>query len=357
VTIRDKNGVYSKMKYVNELVVILLCSLASCGSPGGSTLREHEVDEDVMKRAGWTLPQNYDTEMAHRDIVLICSFHTKSPRSGQVRLGNSLSTQMQTELGRINRFKVYCLFGDGTYRLAEDLISLGELAPIAGSPARPDLFLTGEVVTNVGKVTTRGGNEKYTYQVTAALQMMDKNKIQLWGRNITGGKVSRTAVLGSGGRVLGGFDPRSEDDVMKALEESARPILWRLGQTLGKEYPVTGAIKGKHGNRLSFTKGTSEGLSDATQMWVWYRMKGGLAIPIGKARALPSRDTATLEVYQWNTRDEDAKSIINQLDARPDWMQDKAGDREGIFATTAGLPIPPGWDPARIQYEDAKKNR
>ena len=97
-------------------------------------------------------------------------------------------------------------------------------------------------------------------------------------------------------------------------------------------------------------------LSDATQMWVWYRMKGGLAIPIGKARALPSRETATLEVYQWNTRDKDAKAVIDQLGARLDWMQDKAGDREGIFATTAGLPIPPGWDPARAQYEDEKKN-
>jgi hypothetical protein len=79
-------------------------------------------------------------------------------------------------------------------------------------------------------------------------------------------------------------------------------------------------------------------------MFVWYHMKGGLAIPIGKARALPARETATLEVYSWNTFDVDAKSIINQLQARPDWMQDKAGDREGIFATVVALPDPPKWE-------------
>ncbi len=348
------------MKCINQFVVILLCALASCASTGSgeSTLESAEVDEATMRMAGWTLPQNYDTDMAFKDnIVLICSFHTKAPRSGQVNLGNSLSTQMQTELGRIKRFKVYCLFGDHTYRLAQDLASLGELGAPKITPPTPDIFLTGEVVANVGKVKTNTGNDRSTYQVTAALQLMDQNRIQLWGRNIRGGKVARTTILGANDRVLGGFDPGSEDDVMKALEESARPILWTLGQTLGKEYPVTGAVTSKLGDRLVFNKGTSKGLSDSTQMWVWYRTKGGLAIPIGKARALPSREKSTLEVYQWNTGDKDAKSIINQLDARPDWMQDKAGDREGIFATTAGLPIPPGWDPARIQYEDAKKNR
>jgi hypothetical protein len=296
---------------------------------------------DSVINEDWSLPKNYDTEEADRGIVLACSFHAKSPNPEQEEIAASLSTQIQTGLVGIKRFQVCLLHQEGTYRSAEDFASQKDLAPIIGSPTRPDLFLIGEVATNVSKVMTRGGNEQYSYEITLSANLVDKNRTALWSHYFEGRRVSRTAILGLGGRILGGFDPRSEADVTKAIMESGRFLPQELAQALAHEFPITGAVTGKLGDRLSFTHGLTSGLNDGVQFLVWYRMSGGLAIPIGKAHARASAETATLEVYSWNTLDTDAKAIIDQLDARPDWMQDKAGDREGIFATSAGLPSPP----------------
>ncbi|MEM7307969.1 MAG: hypothetical protein AAF682_14925 [Planctomycetota bacterium] len=299
------------------------------------------------------LPQGYSSEFSTRDLVLVCSFDNEIPEAGLPEVAADLSTFLQAELGRINRFTVYCLWGDGTYRLARELDAQNLISvPEVEEPTRVDLYLNATVTATHGANIVPSGNRAFSYLVDAAVQLQSSERIQLWARNFEGARVRRTSILDTGGEWIGGHNPDSNDDVMHALKESSRVLLNRVVTQLGYEYPVTGAVTGASGGRVAFDRGAKHGVMGEVRIVVWDKQPGGIDVPLGDGPAVAAHDRTSFEVERWYTKDPAAAATIEALHADPTWISTHPGR---LFATTYGLGTPPEWDEASRQAERMKK--
>jgi hypothetical protein len=248
---------------------------------------------------------------------------------------------VEAELGRIKRFRVYVLYNDGAYRLAQDLCDIGEAAPILRKPPSFDLGLGITLTANQQKTESSTGNDHYFFQVMAICSLSDlETGSQKFARTFEGENCWRTAINGLKQRV-GGYDPSRTQDREAALFDSAVTSLRLLVTQLGNEYPVAARVTNATQTRLSLDKGSDDGLLGAENFIVMKDLGGGLMVPMFKASTQTVlNNSSTVEIIQRNSSDPDAGAYISMFEQNPANLE----THEKLLAITKGLGIPPEWD-------------
>lgn len=324
-----------------------LALAASCGSP---------QKQSIPAVGSFAIPDNYSDELGQR--LIVCSFQNEiDPATGLREVAPDLSTFLQAELGRINRFKVYCLFNDGTYRLAQDIAAHGADALVlpAPDPKTIDGLISVTVTATRSHSELRSGNVAHAYQVLAAAEIQDAaSKEQLFGRNILGAKVVKETILGVNGERIGGHDPNDRNHVLRALDTSARVMLYDLVTELGYYYPANAQVTGMLGERVGLGSGEKDGFSNVGDVVVWDRNPAGVDVPLFLGQVQYGAQRTSVAIKGRNTREPAANQLIAQIESDPDWVSKNPGR---LYATSRGLRAPEEWESAKAIADEVAKNR
>lgn len=327
-------------------VLSLLAIGASCASS----------QKQSIPVGDFAIPDNYSDELGQR--VIVCSFQNEiDPATGLREVAPDLSTFLQAELGRINRFKVYCLLNNGTYRLAKDIAAHGADALVLPppDPSTVDGLISVTVTATRAHSELRSGNIAHAYQVLAAAEIQDAaTREQLFGRNILGAKVVKETIVGPGGDRLGGHDPNDRNHVLRALDTSARVMLYDLVTELGFYYPANAQVTGLLGERFGLGGGEKDGFSNVADVVVWDRNPAGVDVPLYEGQVQYGAQRTSVAIKGRNTREAEAKQIIAQIESDPDWVVKNPGR---LYATSRGLRAPEEWESAKAIANEVARNR
>ncbi len=296
------------------------------------------LTEDDFVKGNWKLPRG-DIKNSQRELTLLV--HVDEDGAKQT----DLCQYVQTELGRISRFKIYIAWGGGGIKLARELEDLGEAAQLIRTKPTFDLALSLSIMRRTQQTDTKGGNRLYSFNTAITCSLGDtRTGNQVFARVFNGEKNYRETVMGLRGRV-GGFDIKSKRDVDTAIYESAITALRDIVSQLGNEYPVVARVTSATKGRIGIDKGTNMGLFGAENFIVLEEVGTNLYVPFIKACAETIRkEDGTLQILAFHTGDGDADSIIERF------LEDPANyvERHGgaLLAVTKGLGVPETWDAA-----------
>lgn len=292
--------------------------------------------QDASRKKGPKIPTGYGEP--GRPLVLAVSVSDGYDRKGRPgSIQANLSSFLQAELGRINRFRTFGLFNDNTWRLLNDLEGIGEIEVVRKKKPKVDLELSGMLWSTVKRTDLHNGNVGYNYQTTAVLELRNGERTAIWSENIEGQVKRAVTVIGSDGRRIGGHDPDDPESREALLKESLQDVMSEVVERLGRAFPVNANVTGSFAGRVAIDRGTAHGMIPDMPCVLWYRGPSNVALPLLKGTVEPGRTTSTVVFERWASSDPYAAKLLQEIAASETWVSDHPGT---LFVTSEGLSLP-----------------
>jgi hypothetical protein len=317
---------------------------------------------DLIGRQDFAIPFNADSPMADKKPVVF--LYVTTTKSGTLELSPgalaALNNFIEAELPRLKRFTYQTFFNTA----ANDQLALARDAGVVERPAEgseteklksPDLILNisldvqSSLAQFGGRIDPSDGKKKDTvasYRVVANCSLANTQRQVISSRNFSVLRqrdvIERILPTGER-RFVGGFDPSNSDNLNSVLQDCGREILANLTMYLGESYPITGNITAASGGRMTMNKSADDGMTNETQVLIWATDRG-ISYGIAYANCEARSSETGLNIYAWNTRDQDAARIVREVQNNPDAFRTMR-----LRATTIGLPVPMQWQEGRAE--------
>lgn len=304
--------------------------------PVHSTYAYEDVSNQEIK-----LPVNYNINN-YRKLLLGVAFSDIGTKAGDIspNIVQTLSTRLQTEMVKLKRFSVFSAHNRGGVVLFQSLADVGEAKMPDKNPKEMDLVLSAAITVSKEKIE-RKYDDLLIYEVECDFNCEDVRTGEVKFAEKAVGRTARVVKFGLGGRQIGGYN---EEDEKQAIYNAAMKALSVAANKLGNYYPVGGRITGMLGQRMTMDKGFEHGVA-GNMVMVVYASVCGVDVPVALAEAAPSDTASNLVIKKWNTKDEDASPIINEMKKDRDWF--KVNE---LYAVSFGMSKPPEWE---NQYKDS----
>lgn len=322
------------------LGMLAVCGCATTPSARGPIPAKYYSKAELEDLDEVKLPPNYSIDN-FRKLQMVMNVKIEAA-DGKTKIDKSLSTRMQTEMAKLKRFEIFSLHN----RSRTELDALGDVDETvkvveADQVKASDLILSGSIKVTCDIQELR--NEKvYVYSADGDFSCENaKTRTVLFAekaRGVWDRKVRYTLTGQAHGSV-------SED---QAIQIACLRCLAIVANKLGNTFPTGGRVTNitGSGDTMVMKAGQHEGIAPNQQVCV-FLSEDGLDIPIAFAEATPKNDgTSQLRVYRWNTDNDDADKIVDEIrgSARKFLKNYKGDEKNGLYAVAFGMAVPADWE-------------
>ncbi|MFI3271564.1 MAG: hypothetical protein R3Y11_05595 [Pseudomonadota bacterium] len=331
------------------MTIFCLCIACCVSACGGHRDRGQRPDTVILPSAPCAddvkveLPANYSQKNYKRLIVAV---HVEAQQSKQNRHQLPLyaaASSLETEIAKLKRFTIVSRQG-GQKGLAEEKRRQKKQAATAADAAYSTDFghaLQANYVLWCRLSCKREENERYDhneflYIARLDYQLIDVETEEIVDADYTEGRAIRTCVRLPSGKIIGGFDPRYNDE-QDPVSQAAIRSLQLLGYRLGCRLPIGGKVTTLRGGRFQINKGVAEGFV-GKQFVTMYMTENGLDIPLAAAEIKPGEHSSAGEILQWTTHPDD-QDLVKKIQTDPFFTV-----QHDVYVVTQGMPLPPEWE-------------
>ena len=344
-----------KTNHLMTLTCLIIIGFLGCSKPtksatdaknqaeAGGIKTQDNVIPNIEDGKPIELPANYQNQFSSVKPAVLVTF-SKIEMRGQVLKGieKGLDSMLEAKLSRMGRFNIISKFGNEAVALAKDLADLGEVDPSnieAVEPPKIDLFFTCEALISKRNFERADGTDRTVYTVDILLDMMDVNKRAIgMPVRFTGKTEELKIIVGLDGKRIGGVTLENET---QAIRDAITDCFTRISFALVNQFPITAQVVGISSfdtDRMLLDKGVMQGLVKGQLVVIW-TSDGGIDIPLAEARVSPGENNSSIQITRWNDSSPGFKNFIKKIKS-PGWLKQEGNK---LFATTAGLPLPPEW--------------
>ncbi len=326
--------------YGVALGAMFVCGCATNQGARGPIPVKYYSKEELKDFDEVKLPANYSIDN-FRKMQMVMNVKIVSA-DGKTKIDKSLSTRMQTEMAKLKRFEIFSLHNRSKTELdaigdLDDQVKVVEADDVKAS----DLMLTGTI--KITCAINELHNEKvYVYSADGDFSCENAKTRTVYFAEKARGVWDRKVRYSLTGQAHGNV---SEE---QAIQIASLRCLAIIANKLGNTFPTGGRVTNitGSGDTMVMNAGQHEGIAPNQQVCV-FLSEDGLDIPVAFAEATPKNDgTSQLRVYRWNTDNDDAEAIVDEIrgSARKFLKNYKDDKKNGLYAVAFGMEIPADWE-------------
>ena len=350
------------MRIIQIFVLVMMAlTISACQTTGGPqspssehaqrgiqiqpTLATRTAEDILATNETVRLPANYSPDNYRMLTVAVSFFPEERGSPGQFSRDQTptVASLLETELTKLRRFTILSRSQLGQQAIAAEIefqdtgmVDVNEMIRFGQQRGADFAFVAG--VTLALETFNRVTEQEAIYTVLVNYQLINITTGEIIEADTAEGRSRRTFFMLPNGTIVGGFDPRNQNQVSVALNEASINALKVIANKLGNTLPVGGPVIGFRGNSFQIDAGRNEGLM-GEQVVVLYTSDMGVDVPLARATVSPGASSTRGEVFQWSD-DPSVQDLVSaiQADARG-FMLDF-----DLWAVSDGIPLPPEWD-------------